>query len=254
MLKKNIRGVGSIIFFLFLVFLISVPGICGATADTLAVKAYGSAVKDGNASDARDSAMSEAIRDALSGAVNEYLRLHAIEADEPALTTAIYSRADSFVLNYKILSERWISDIVDVPVDESGETQPGGLAPTVPLAEGPPTYHVLINVTLDMGAVKRAILGVMGAEKSLDFKLVLLDISDYETFTSILTALKGVPVIEDLSYKSFSRDRFVLGARSLMDPLSLAAEVAREAGRDFVVTAYGMDTIIIKAFPVASTP
>jgi len=253
-LKQNKRGLGSVIIFLFFVLIISLPSVCGAVTESLAVKAYGSAVNNGNASEARQSAMATAIRDALGSAVKEYLVLHGIEADEAALATGIYSRADSFVLNYKILSERWISDVVDVPVENTSETQPGGLTPTVPLAEGPPTYHVLINVTLDMGAVKRAILAIMGAEKSVYFKLVLLDISDYDTFTSILSTLRGVPVIEDLSYKSFSRDKFVLSARSLMDPLTLAGEIGREAGRDFVVTAYGMDTIIIKAFPVASSP
>lgn len=251
-MKKYNRGLAPVIILILLTLIIALPCGARAAADTLGVKAYGSAVNKGNYASARDAALAEAIRDAVTSAVQEYLALHGIEPDEGAMVTGIYSRSESFILNYKILSERWITEIADEPPVEGGEAVPGEVAP--PVAQGPPTYHVLINATLDMGALKRAILRIMGAEKTTDFKFVLLDISDYDTFTSIITTLRGVPVIEDLSYRSFTRERFELSARSVMDPVSLAKEIGGQAGKDFVVGAYGMDTIIIKAFPATASP
>ncbi len=253
-LKIFSRGFRGALIVLLLALLLCPSAAVRAATETLGVKAYGSAVNKGNSAAARQAALGEAIRDAVTSAVKEYLDLHGIEADEGAMVTGIYSRSESFILNYKILSERWITEMADEPVDGAGEAVPGEVSPLPPVAEGPPTYHVLINATLDMGALKRAILRIMGAEKTTDFKVVLLDISDYETFTAIMSTLKGVAVIEDLSYRSFSRDRFVLKARSVMDPVSLAREIGREAGRDFVVAAYGMDTVIIKAFPATGSP
>jgi len=257
-LKKNIRGLGLYIIPALMALIISIPLVSFAARDTLGVKAYGKAVNSGNSGTTRDAAIEGAIRDAVSTAVKEYLVSHGIKADEQALATGIYSRAASFVMNYKILSERWISEMPALAEDlsaegdgQGGDASPGGSGGDAkkPEKAGPDTYHVLIDATLDMGAIKSAIVRVMGAEHSVDLKLVLLDISDYETFTAIMKSLKRIRVIEDISYVSFSRDRFVATAHTVMDPVTLSGEIGREAGPDFAVTPYGVDTIIIKAFP-----
>ncbi|MFQ5353689.1 MAG: hypothetical protein ACE5DR_01965 [Thermodesulfobacteriota bacterium] len=245
---------------ILLTLCMSLPAAAQGGADTLGVKAYGSAVNTGNSVKAREAALSEALRDAVTSAAKDYLELHGIEADERSMVSGVYSKAESFVLHYTILSERWISEVREEPGTEAPEegpgteTSPGVIPPDVsaePLPVGPPTYHVLINATLDMDSLKRAILHVMGADKAMDLKVVMLDISDYETFTGLMATLRGVTIIEDLSYRSFKRDRFVLNARSVMDPVSLAGEIGRVVGADFVVAAYGIDTIIIKAFPIS---
>ncbi len=263
MLKKNDRGLCLNVILTALFLIIFLPAVSFAAGDTLGVKAYGSAVNNGNSGATREAALEGALRDAVTTAVKEYLARHGIEADEQAMATGIYSRAASFVLNYKILSERWISETPEVALEPSaegdgqgGSTPPGSTepAPEKPQKPAPETYHVLIDATLDMGAIKRAIVRVMGAGQSVNLKLVLLDISDYETFTALMKSLKRVTVIEGISYDSFSRDRFVATARTVMDPATLAVEIGREAGPDFVVTAYGRDTLIIKAFPGPGSP
>jgi len=251
-LKKNVQGLGLNIIVTLLALIVFIPTASFAARDRLGVKAYGSAVSSGNSGKTRDAALEGALRDAVSTAVKEYLARHGIEADEQALATGLYSRAADFVLNYKILSERWISNNPEPLVeDQSNGASPGAsvTSPAKPQKPEPDTYHVLIDATLDMGAIKKAIVRVMAAEHSMDLKLVLLDISDYETFSSLMSSLKRVTVIEGITYGSFSRDRFVVTARTVMDPATLAVEIGREAGPDFVVAAYGMDTIIIKAFP-----
>jgi len=105
-----------------------------------------------------------------------------------------------------------------------------------------------------MGAIRKAVIRVMGAEKSGLMRLVMLDISDYETFRALMASLKRISVIEEISYDSFTRDRFVATVRTVMDPATLAGEIGREAGPDFVAAAYGVNTIIIKAFPGPGAP
>jgi len=262
-LKKNIRGNGLHIILALLALIMTLPGASFAANDTLGVKAYGSAVNSGNSGATRKIALEAAIRDAVGTAVGQYLASHGIEADEQALAAGIYSQAASFVLNYKILSERWITETPELPAelstegDDRGSASPAAGAqatPEKPKKAAPQTYNVLIDATLDMGAIKKAVMRVLGAEHSADLKLVLLDISDYETFLAIKKSLKKVTVIESITFDSFSRDRFVATARTVMDPATLAEEIGREAGSDFVVTAYGMDTIIIKAFPGPGAP
>ena len=251
--------------------------ILGATAgamaaETMEVKAYGSAESTGDSAATREAALEEAIRDAVATAVQEYLKRHGLEASEEDLASGVYSRAASFVLNYRVLSERWISEPPAIIEDETGggPTEAGGTRGSA-LAEGgseaaatgdwgeagtltptpppPPTYHVLINATLDMGALRKAVIRVLGKGEMGAVRLVILDVSDYETFRSLLASLRRISVIEDISYRSFARDRFVLQAQTVMDPATLAEEIGREAGPDFVAAAYGVNTIIIKAFP-----
>jgi len=260
-LKKNILVPYFNIVLVLFALTIMLPAVSFAATDTLEVKAYGSAVNSGNSGATRDAALSGALRDAVTSAVKEYLTGHGIEADEQVMAREIYSRADSYIINYKILSERWISETPDVTepaVEGDGRgkmASEGGAGATAEKEKksAPDTYHVLIDATLDMGAIKKAIIRIMGAEDSVDLKLVLLDISDYETFTAIMNSLKRVAIIEDISYESFSRERFVVWAHTVMDPAALAVEIGREAGPDFAVTAYGTNTIIIKAFPGTET-
>jgi len=255
-LKTNGRGLSLDIIVTLLLLVMFIPTVSFAARDRLDVKAYGSAVNSGNSGKTRDAALEGALRDAVATAVKEYLARHGITADEQAMATGIYSRAANFVLNYKILSERWISNTPEPLTGDDGTTAPGEkeISPAKPRKPEPDTYHVLIDATLDMGAIKRAIVRVMGAEHSMDLRLVLLDISDYETFTALMSSLKRVTVIEGISYDTFSRDRFVVTAHTVMDPATLAVEIGRETGPDFVVAAYGIDTIIIKAFPAQGLP
>jgi len=270
---RNTLNLGQKIIITILAFMLAAPALSAATVETREVKAYGSAENSGNAAKTRDAALEEAIRDAVSSAVKEYLDKNGLSADEQALATGIYSRAANFVLNYKILSERWISETPEIfggeeaPGQETGPAAHGqeagnagetgatpGLAPTGPPAPPPPTYHVLINATLDMGAIRKAVIRVLGTGETGAIRLVMLDISDYETFRTLLTSLRRISVIEDISYRSFARDRFVAMVRTVMDPATLAGEIGREAGPDFVAAPYGVNTIIIKAFPGPDQP
>ncbi len=267
---------------LLLFIVILAPAAGASAAETMEVKAYGSAVNSGNSAVTRSAALEGAIRDAVATAVKEYLEKNGLSADEQALAKGLYSRAEGFVLNYKILSERWISETPELPGPEAGAGGPAGPGESTlpgaaagagtpgassgntsaqpqpeagpPAPPPPPTYHVLINATLDMGAIRKAVIRVLGAGETGAVRLVMLDISDYETFRSLLASLRRISVIEDISYRSFARDRFVAQVRTVMDPATLAEEIGREAGPDFVAAAYGVNTIIIKAFPGPDQP
>jgi hypothetical protein len=279
---RTTRTTGLKILTTLLLCLMLISPLASASAtETLEVKAYGSAVNSGNSATTRGAALQGAIRDAVATAVKEYLEKNGLSADEQALAKGLYSRADGFVLNYKILSERWISETPELPGTEattsestgptdtplpgasaeagtagteSGAPSAGGQPTVGPPAPPPPTYHVLINATLDMGAIRKAVIRVLGAGETGAVRLVMLDISDYETFRSLLASLRRISVIEDISYRSFARDRFVAQVRTVMDPATLAEEIGREAGPDFVAAAYGVNTIIIKAFPGPDQP
>ncbi len=281
MRRRGARGRYILRALLFFIVILA-PLASASATETLEVKAYGSAVNSGNSATTRSAALHGAIRDAVATAVKEYLEKNGLSADEQALAKGIYSRADGFVLNYKILSERWISETPELPGTETATGEPAGpgtapmpgataesgtpgtvstapSAPSQPEAgppapPPPPTYHVLINATLDMGAIRKAVIRVLGAGETGAVRLVMLDISDYETFRSLLASLRRISVIEDISYRSFARDRFVAQVRTVMDPATLAEEIGREAGPDFVAAAYGVNTIIIKAFPGPDQP
>ncbi len=268
---KNKTSICTRILITILAFVLLAPLQTVSARETMEVKAYGKAESKGNAAATREAALEGAIRDAVVTAVKEYMDKNGLSADAQALAAGIYSRAPSFVLNYKILSERWITETPDLLGGETGteggdaqgasgpETKEGpatdrGKTSTEGTPLPPPTFHVLINATLDMGAIQKAVIRVLGKGESGAVRLVMLDISDYETFRTLLESLRRIPVIEEISYRSFARDRFVAMVRTVTDPATLAGEIGREAGPDFVAAAYGVNTIIIKAFPGPDRP
>ncbi len=213
------------------------------------IKAYGKAVNSGNTGEAKKAAVDAALREAVSDAVTGYLEKAGVSAIEATLEKNIYSRAANYILNYKILSERWISETMTETVIDKG---PAGEIPKVGGKKKPEiieTYLVLLEASVDMGSLKKTMGRIVPGIRKSTIKLVLLDITDNETYTTLMDALKKITVIEDLSYESFYRKRFVLSARTTVDTTTLAGEIAAAAGVDFIVSPGGARLVIIKAFP-----
>ncbi|MFQ5442428.1 MAG: hypothetical protein ACE5EB_06865 [Thermodesulfobacteriota bacterium] len=216
------------------------------------IKAYGKAVNSGNTGEAKKAAVDAALREAVVEAVTDYLEKAGARAIEATLEKKIYSRSENYILNYKILSERWISETMTETVIDKGPDNELLKEKKVKKPEIIETYLVLLEASVDMGSLKKTLGRIVPGIRESTIKLVLLDITDNETYSSLMDSLKTVTAIEELSYESFYRKRFVLSAKTTVDARTLADEIAAVAGKDFVVSTGGAWMIIIKAFPEAA--
>ena len=230
---------------LVLLFLTVVPVVHPPLAhsqDVVVLEAHGEATSTGDTSETKRVARTMALRNAVTEALASVMEKTGMKVEEGVLEREVYSEPERFVINYKILSETWTEEVAGGYEDEEThpETEQAGVVEV---------YRILLEARVDSSALRAALSRVVSAKKDVFIKLVILDVTDYETYASLREALGRIPVVEDISYASFSRGRFVLRARTSATSEALSQAVSREAGADFVVSAGGPDIIIIKAFP-----
>ena len=161
-----------------------------------------------------------------------------VEPEE--IEAEIYSRPERFILNYKILSERWVGD--------GGEEEAGAVEEGYVFDEDEPgTYRLLIEARVDASALKGALGQLAAGSRDVFINLVILDVTDYGTYDSIKAALERIPVIEDISYGSFFRGRVVLRVKTPVTSEVLSKEISGATGDGFAISPGGPDIIIMKA-------
>lgn len=233
---------------LFTIFALICPRVSPAE-DISFVRSEGIISKAEDKADVKKKALDQALKNAVSQSLDNLLKQEAVEADPNSIKAAVLSNPRSFILNYKILSEGWITHLESappVPVD----------LPESQSAVGIELFHIWIEATVDNGQL-RAYLSKMNYLRADDrasvFTLSLIDITDYKTFKSVLSSLKRVSNITDLTYDSFLGGRIVMSAKVKGDPQALTEKISKEMGDSFAVIPAGPNTVVIKAAPKTTT-
>lgn len=233
--------------------------------DIAVVQADGAAVKTAGVKDVKEAAIDTALKNAVADALEEIIENEALEVDPSLVETDIYARAVDYVVNFKILSEERHTEEVEVWPETGTKEDPesAGIQPIVPGAELPEapapevrlveSYHIWLEARVDTVLLKDALgrIVLAGEGSTPEVSIVLLDVTDYETYDTVMKALARVTMLEDVTYDSFYPGRMVLSARTAARARTLASRIGREAGDDFIVARGSRGTIIIKAFPRA---
>lgn len=221
-----------------------------AQAETVSVRAEGMAVKTEGAVDVKRTAIDNALRFAVTAAVDMMIDRATAEANYDHIEAGVYSRARSYVVNYRIITEGWMKQ----PSAGADTGPPAGIDPyalpqtfrTEP--QDIEIYQVLLEATVDSrelrAAIDRIIVPANGKVVAITVKII--EVTDYPEYKGILSAIKRAPNMRGLSYDSFFRGRVVLVARTSTNVQTFLEAVEREAGEAYEVMPGGPKVIIIK--------
>ncbi|HXI09626.1 MAG TPA: hypothetical protein VNK06_02380 [Thermodesulfobacteriota bacterium] len=213
-----------------------------AAEDLSAVRSEGIASKSADFNEVKRKALDQALKNAVITAAETIIKKDSVDINLDAARAAVSSSPRSFVLNYKILAEGWINHMEEVPpvptdLPDAAEQTPGAVE----------LYHIWIEASVDAGQVKSELLRAAGGDTLTSaVKINILDLVDYGAFKNLMTSLKRIASIKDLSYNSFSRGRIEVTATVSGSADGLSEKVAREAGDSFMVIAGGPNMLIIK--------
>ncbi len=230
-------------------FLLSVLLLMGspAFADGVAVvRSEGVALRTENAAEVKKKAIDQALKNAVSSSLTRLIKDDGLE-DFSIAESGVLSDPSSYILNYRILSEGWITHMESIPplADKLPDTynqfgqNPGGLE----------LYHIWIEASVDSARLHNALsrLTVRQDRPTAAVTLNIIGVTDYAAFRAILSSIERIPAVKDISYSSFYRGRIVLALRSTGDGQTLAERMAKEIPGGFAVIPGGPKMIIIKA-------
>lgn len=226
---------------IMLLLALAVPALAVAE-DLNAVRSEGIASKSADFNEVKRKALDQALKNAVITATDTIIKKDSMDINPEAARAAVSSSPRSFVLNYKILAEGWINHMEEVPpvptdLPDASEQTPGAVE----------LYHIWIEASVDAGQLKNELLRAAGGDTvTSTVKLNILDLVDYGAFKNLMTSLKRIAAIKDLSYNSFSRGRIEVTATVSGPAAGLSEKVAREAGDSFRVIAGGPNMLIIK--------
>ncbi len=243
------------------------PGVASA-GDTVVVHAEGAARRTDEVPNVKKAALDQALKNAVAEALESVIEREHVDVDPSVIETSIYSNAVDFVVNFKIITEERKTELVMPPLPEPAPVTDGeegadiahgadadaAVSPVEPEEVEPivvETYFVWIEASIDTIRLSDALGKIVLEEERISstLTLVLLDISDYETYTAIMNALGRIAMLHDITYGSFYPGRFTMSARPAADIRSLVKNISTTAGPDFIVVKGGPRTIIIKAYP-----
>ncbi|MBI1912201.1 MAG: hypothetical protein HYS21_09380 [Deltaproteobacteria bacterium] len=209
--------------------------------DIITIKAEGTASRVDDAAEVKRIAIDKALQNAVSDALKSIMHKDSIDANKALTEANITSSPRSYVLNYKVLSEGWVTHM----------DSPAGLeVPEGENATGLEVYHIWIEASINAEQLRTALNSITsGAESTSIVTINLVDITDYETYRTLLAALGKIAMIKDISYDSFYKGRIVLLAKASGSGQTLLERISKEVEDKFVVFPGGPQVIIIKASP-----
>ncbi len=225
--------------FVFLIFVCLAPA---RGEDASAVRAEGSAPLSADNIDVKKEALDQALRNAVSTALDALVKNEAIAADpaqSDSIEREIYSNPRDFILDYRIVEEGQITHM------DARAPQMAGSA--MPNQAGAVYYHVWIEANIDRAKLKGLVSRMTEGGATSFFRIVILGVNDYGAFQGLLTSLEGITVVNDISYDSFYRGNITLTARINGNGQGLSERIAREVSPRFIVASGGNRTILIKA-------
>lgn len=244
-------------------------------ADVVVVQAEGTALKTKDAKDAKKAALETALKNVVFEALASSGVLEDSGVGPSAVAEEITAAPMKFVLNYRILSEGWVTaprggpggvpDPLGGQPAQGPEPWPGARSDS-----GPPTppwmeegqgwgeeewsspgrlYSIRIEASVDVielrGAVATALAG--GVDGLETITVYLLDAVDYPAYSYFGRSLKRIGMVKDVSYDSFYRGRIAFKVKSLGSVLDLKEALSKEIGGDYVVQFGGPKTLTARA-------
>jgi hypothetical protein len=195
---------------LFLVF--SFVLLCPAAAagvETESVEAEGSAaIQNNNLAQAREQAISLALRGALEKALSSAVPPQVLATRKSVITDKVYPVTERYILSYRIVRE----------------------------AEQDGAYAVRIAATVDAGGLKGDLrsLGVLGGQgeqrtgPGTSITLIVRgNLASHHDFLAFREMLAGMPPIRGVVTRFLSQDRFEMGLESTENPQGLARELSK---------------------------
>ena len=180
-----------------------------AGMETENVEAEGSAaVRNNNFAQAREQAISLALRGALEKVLSSAVPPQVLATRKSVITDKIYPVTERYVLNYRILRE----------TEQEG------------------AYAVRIAATVDSGSLKGdlrtlGVLGGQGQERTgpgYSISLIVRGtIASHHDFLAFREMLTGMPPIRSVVPRFLSQDRFEMGLESAENPQIVARELSK---------------------------
>ena len=231
--------------FLALTVLLLFAAMAGAE-DIAVIKAEGVALRAGNIAEVKKKAIDQALKNAVSTSLDRLVEAEGLTGFDKA-SSGMMSDPLSYILNYRILSEGWITHMESIPqiadalpesYDYFGQ-KPGGLE----------LYHIWIEASVDTARLANTLssLTIKQDAPTSSITLAIVGVADYATFRTLVSSLKRVPAIKELSYSSFYKGRTVLALKATGSGQTLSERIAREVPGDFAVIPGGPGMIIIRA-------
>ncbi len=207
------------------------------------VRSEGVALRADNVAEVKKKAIDQALKNAVSASLERMVEAEGLKGFNAA-SSGILNDPFSYILNYKILSEGWITHMESIPpiagkLPESYGQRPGGLE----------LYHIWIEASVDEARLNTALssLTINQNAPTSSISLAIVGVADYATFRNLVSSLGRVPAIKEISYSSFYKGRTVLALKATGDGQTLSERIAREVPGDFAVIPGGPRMIIIRA-------
>ncbi|MBI4948959.1 MAG: hypothetical protein HY955_02300, partial [Deltaproteobacteria bacterium] len=101
----------SIIFVLSL----ALPAFTGVAGAAMAIKAEGASTRANDAAEEKRRAIDKALKNAVTEALYTVVKAEGLELDRPLAEKEILSAPRSYILNYKVVSEGWVTHMGPTP-------------------------------------------------------------------------------------------------------------------------------------------
>jgi hypothetical protein len=177
--------------------------------DTESVEAEGSAaIHNNNFAQAREQAISLALRGALEKVLSSAVSPQILTAGKSVITDKVYPVTERYILGYRIVRE----------------------------AEQDGAYVVRIAATIDAGSLKGdlrslGVLGGQGEERTgpgYPISLIVQGtLASHHDFLAFREMLAGMPPIRSVVTRFLSQDRFEMGLESVENPQVVARELSK---------------------------
>ena len=181
-----------------------------AGVETESVESEGSAaVQNNNLAQAREQAISLALRGALEKVLSSAVTPQVLAARKSAISDKIYPVTERYILGYRILRE----------------------------AEQDGAYAVKIAATVDSGNLKGDLrnLGLLGGQGEADtgpglsISLIVLGaFASHHDFAAFREMLAGVPPVRSVVPRYLSQERFEMGLESVENSQVVARELSKK--------------------------
>ena len=198
-----------IVLCLALVVILLFPALA-AGVETESVESEGSAaIQNNNLAQAREQAISLALRGALGKVLSSAVSPQVLVARKSVISEKVYPVTERYILGYRILRE----------------------------AEQDGAYAVRIAATVDSGSLKGdlrslGLLGGQGESKTgpgLSISLIVLGaFASHHDFVAFRELLAGMPPIRSVVPRYLSQDRFEMGLESVENSQVVARELSKK--------------------------
>ncbi len=241
-----------------LFFLSSYSLSLAETPDMLRVKGEGRSYRLPDEVEVKSTALDAALKSAIAETYDILAKDPANDPDPDVDSAEILKNIIGYVLDYRVLSEGWITHLVvedglmsspppaNMVVIEESEKEPGlkmeaedNIAPSESTPEtedgaasasasmtaesqrpGLMLYHVWIEANIDAKSLKQTLFkpSPFVSERTARIKLVFVDVTDFKEFSRLKSSIESVDIVKGTSANSFSRGKATLTAEVWGNP------------------------------------